>query len=511
MQRKSLVRHWAWGRTRKLNWFVIALVLLCDLGFVSPFAPSRTAHAQVPITFPETGFAVSDPFLSYWQERGGLFSYGYPISDALNEDGLLVQYFERARFELHSENAGTPYEVLLSPLGLQLSEGRDFPIALPGSESEGTFFADTGHTLQDKFLAYWKTYGGLARFGFPISEELNEISSEGRQYEVQYFERARLELHPENDAPYDILLGQIGKQMLTLRKHASMFVTVHGDRIIQGRDLSEIKIKGFNYFPRDYAWTEFEKWPADRVAVELDAARSLGANTLRVFVQADAFGGSAAGWSQQDGFARFVEMATARDLKLIVGLFDGYRKWPTAGWDDWPTFGSSEDAQNKAYVSAVVGRWKDEPSILAWDLYNEPDFVGDKEFRWEEHRLNRLGWLARMATEVRRNDRNHLLTIGVALAESNFLHGPGGATVADLVDFISVHYYTRNYPGKNLYDVLKESRQKTCKPIVIEEIGQATLPGGVDMSADDTTQANFLRAAIEDVKASNVSGLLVWT
>jgi hypothetical protein len=29
---------------------------------------------------------------------------------------------------------------------------------------------------------------------------------------VQYFERARFEYHPENAAPYDVLLGQFGRQ-----------------------------------------------------------------------------------------------------------------------------------------------------------------------------------------------------------------------------------------------------------------------------------------------------------
>jgi hypothetical protein len=511
MQRKSAVCLSAKGRTQKLNWFLMALALMCGLGFLSPLAPSHTTHAQVPVNFAETGFVVSDPFLSYWQERGGLFSYGYPISSVLSEDGLLVQYFERARFELHPENFGSPYEVLLSPLGLQLSEGRDFPTVQPGSEGDGTYFRDTNHTLQGKFLTYWEDYGGLSRFGFPISEELYEISSNGRQHKVQYFERARMEWHPENDEPYDILLGQIGKQMLTLRDRASTYVTVYGDRLIAGRDLTGLRIKGFNYFPRDYAWTEFERWPADRVAAELDVARNLGANTLRVFIQADAFGGSAEAWAKQDGFARFVEMAKARNFYLVVGLFDGYRKWPAEGWDDWPAYGTAEDARNKAYISAVVNRWKDEPSILAWDLYNEPDFVGDKEFQWKEHRLNRLGWLARMATEVRRVDHNHLLTIGVALADSNFLPGPGGTTVADLADFISVHYYIRNYHGRSLYDVLKETQQLTGKPIVVEEIGQATLPGGIDMSADDTTQAIFLRTAIDDTHAAGISGMLVWT
>jgi hypothetical protein len=32
----------------------------------------------------------------------------------------VVQYFERARFEWHPDNIGTPYEVLLGLLGNQL-------------------------------------------------------------------------------------------------------------------------------------------------------------------------------------------------------------------------------------------------------------------------------------------------------------------------------------------------------------------------------------------------------
>ena len=68
----------------------------------------------------DTGWAA---FLAYWRAHGGLAQQGYPISDEfvensdLNGQPYLVQYFERAVFEWHPENAGTPYEVLLSQLG----------------------------------------------------------------------------------------------------------------------------------------------------------------------------------------------------------------------------------------------------------------------------------------------------------------------------------------------------------------------------------------------------------
>jgi predicted metalloprotease len=72
--------------------------------------------------FPETGKRVGGKFLVYWQSHGGLAQQGFPISDEFTEvselDGkpYTVQYFERAVFELHPENA-PPYDVLLSQLG----------------------------------------------------------------------------------------------------------------------------------------------------------------------------------------------------------------------------------------------------------------------------------------------------------------------------------------------------------------------------------------------------------
>jgi predicted metalloprotease len=93
------------------------------------------APGQVPNTgpdsrlFPETGKRLGGAFLAYWQSHGGLAQQGYPISDEFTEQSSLdgkpyrVQYFERAVFEWHPENAGTPYEVLLAQLGTYRFQG----------------------------------------------------------------------------------------------------------------------------------------------------------------------------------------------------------------------------------------------------------------------------------------------------------------------------------------------------------------------------------------------------
>ncbi len=91
---------------------------------------SPLANAQY---FPETGHNLSGAFKQYWETHGGLFVHGFPITEAVQEksptDGRVytVQYFERSRFELHLENAGSAYEVLLGLLGRQLSEKKGYP------------------------------------------------------------------------------------------------------------------------------------------------------------------------------------------------------------------------------------------------------------------------------------------------------------------------------------------------------------------------------------------------
>jgi hypothetical protein len=164
------------------------------------------------IYFPQTHHNVSAAFLTYWQKNGALSIFGYPVSEPFLESGYTVQYFERARFELHPENQ-PPNDVLLSRLGIDLTSRRTFPRIDPfQSVPDHVYFPETGHSLNYAFLAYWQNNGGLALFGYPISEEISERSGiDGKTYTVQYFERARFEYHPEyKGTPAEVLLGLLG-------------------------------------------------------------------------------------------------------------------------------------------------------------------------------------------------------------------------------------------------------------------------------------------------------------
>jgi hypothetical protein len=99
-----------------------------ELGYSTPVTTTTTptSTAELAWYFPATKQLIGKPFRSFWKNRGGLAIFGLPIGAARMEDGRLVQYFERARFELHPELAGTAYEVQLGQLGvLALQAKRD--------------------------------------------------------------------------------------------------------------------------------------------------------------------------------------------------------------------------------------------------------------------------------------------------------------------------------------------------------------------------------------------------
>jgi hypothetical protein len=75
-------------------------------------------------------------------------------------------------------------------------------------------FAETGYCIAGRIRSFWEQNGGLPVFGFPTGPQ-HEQQVEGHVLQVQQFERNRLELHAENRAPYDVLLGRLGDTVLS--------------------------------------------------------------------------------------------------------------------------------------------------------------------------------------------------------------------------------------------------------------------------------------------------------
>jgi len=171
-------------------------------------APSRpTIDWHTYETAPELRF--------YWQANGGLSVFGYAKSVTYTQDGHLTQIFERNRLEYHPENP-RPYDIQVGLLGeerlIQLGRiWQNEPRATP--QPGCRYFAETGHNVCGRLLAYWKSHGlefdkhrglseveSLALFGYPVTENENG---------VQWFQRARLEDHGGEG----VLLGLLGNEV----------------------------------------------------------------------------------------------------------------------------------------------------------------------------------------------------------------------------------------------------------------------------------------------------------
>jgi hypothetical protein len=200
---------------------ILALLALLPTAALPAAAAQRDQRC-----FAETGHCIAGSIRSYWENNGGLAVFGYPITNQATEtiEGTWtgpVQWFERDRLEDHS-NEGKG--VLAGRLGARYLELRGTPWS-PGRggytpNPDCLSFTQTGYQVCGVFRIYWEQRGGLERYGYPIGEPTAELI-EGRPYTVQYFERRRMEYHPENaGTSYEVLLGLLGGEVLQ-REQAS--------------------------------------------------------------------------------------------------------------------------------------------------------------------------------------------------------------------------------------------------------------------------------------------------
>ncbi|MBN2003482.1 MAG: Ig-like domain-containing protein [Anaerolineae bacterium] len=164
--------------------------------------------------FDATGHWVEGVFLEYFRSHGGLEIFGYPLTEAFIDQGLLVQYFQNARIEWHPTNPD-PYKIQLGLLGDELNY-RHPPVSEPYPKSRRkVYFPETQHTVAYAFLDYFNAHGGIDIFGYPITEMYFE---EGKI--VQYFQRLKMEWYPD-DPSSTVRVGPLG----------SLYVEIHKDRM----------------------------------------------------------------------------------------------------------------------------------------------------------------------------------------------------------------------------------------------------------------------------------------
>lgn len=203
---------------------------LMVLALLVPVHQSSAQTDRLCFNVPGITNCIEGRFREYWEQNGGLAVFGYPISAAAQtrtaEGTFLTQNFERNIFELHPDKA-RPYDVLLGRLGDALirSHGtvwQNLPKAAPTAPH---YFPETGHAVShEPFWQFWAGRGlqdpalnpyqrSLALFGLPLTEAYTDKNPSGDTVLTQWFERARLEWHPNNPPQYQVLLGLLGNEI----------------------------------------------------------------------------------------------------------------------------------------------------------------------------------------------------------------------------------------------------------------------------------------------------------
>jgi hypothetical protein len=198
--------------SRRHSWLFLILLFFALMGGILYF----DSKAQGAGIFNDTKFEVGANFKPFYDSiEDHTLVFGFPISNEINDpvSNKLVQYFQRARFELEQDEISGATTVVVTPLGELLLESNRLRSAeehlpLGTAACEAIKNPNTGqvfHICYD-FQKFFKAHGGIARFGYPISA----FSREGDIY-VQYFEKAKFEWRPGNKAEM-VQLADLGTQ-----------------------------------------------------------------------------------------------------------------------------------------------------------------------------------------------------------------------------------------------------------------------------------------------------------
>jgi len=202
------------GNTRP---FVFILLLSLFFG-TWQIHPLQTQAEQE--YFDETGHWVTNEFLTtYHSVPNPDVLYGFPITDAFPDPTthLLIQYFEKARFELHTDQPAGQ-RVQLSPLGEYLYvPGQPLPTPQAAACRQ---IAGTAFQVCYAFLEFFDANGGVQQFGNPISNL--ELQNDRM---VQYFQRACFEWRPDLPAQQRVALARLGRQYFDMRGEDPLHLT----------------------------------------------------------------------------------------------------------------------------------------------------------------------------------------------------------------------------------------------------------------------------------------------
>ena len=247
---------------------------------------------------------------------------------------------------------------------------------------------------------------------------------------------------------------------------------------------------GANFLPSD-AINQLEMWQADtfdsaEIDRELGWAQGLGMNTMRVFLHNLLWKQDPVGF--RDRINQFLEIANKHHIRPIFVLFDscwdpnpklGPQHPPipgvhNSGWVQAPGRAILEDpalyGQLEDYVKGVVGAFANDPRVLAWDVWNEPDNINALSYRRLEpadKQARVLALLPQVFAWARSVHPSQPLTSGVWKGDGSSLErmSPMARIQIEESDVVSFH----NYGWPEVFEARIQELRQFHRPILCTE------------------------------------------
>lgn len=460
----------------------MSIVLTLCLPWVMPALAAPHSPQEVPPsrttgesrTFSETGFTVSDYFYRTWRNTpNALYVYGLPISQPFIEQSFStpgeyyrVQYFERAVLEENPDLAGSSYYVQGRLLGSALAAPRreEAPFKAVADPGDGTYDGVTRHTLRDSpapFRSFYQANGGVRVFGRPLSEQFQEVNqADGQTYWVQYFERQRMEWHPNEANPqYRIQLGLLGNEYRNSHHQGNPAFSVGGN-VVDPSTIVDYGAKnpiggmayGFNAVLYGHGGTRWQDRPRV-IKLAMDAGMPWLRQQVRWMDLHDKSG--TIYWGELD---KIVEDAERQQAKLLLSIVAAPRWSTDNGLHGMPS--RQHFATFNYFVEQMANRYKGK--VEAYQIWNEQNLAienGGNVSSTEYY----MDLLVGAALAIKAADPNALIVSGspastetnwptVAMSDLRFFEGMfKDPRFKQVVDIVGVHPGGASNPPDTLW------------------------------------------------------------
>ena len=220
--------------------FVLGLVILLSALVAAPVAAQDGGEFYF---FDETGHNVQGAFWTYYQSLSNASTLlGYPITEQLERNGVVVQYFQRGRLELSGG--------VVRPTNLgKLTYTKGVQLAFKNSMACETY---AGYPVCFSFLEFFKANGGNSFFGDPISSfEFQDNAI------VQYFENGRMEWRPSNPEGQRVVMSALGSSYFyTANEDVGLLDSVASLNLTTTTEVLGLKVRAFPWKAVTYSTDE---------------------------------------------------------------------------------------------------------------------------------------------------------------------------------------------------------------------------------------------------------------